>query len=355
MKTILLLAAATISSTAAASDTTLPIPGIPTPGAIRQFRDWAVGCDNVKDCEAQALTQDGADNAAILLVTRTAGPGSQPAIVIPFAGAVQPMALLIDGQRLPQVPRAQDGAIRFGPIASAALVPQLLKGTRLEVIDDKGLVVAVISLAGASAALTYVDDRQGRIGTQTALVRPGTKLPTAVPPRTPPPVVAVPKADRTAPANKLAAKALAQLRADSGCALEGNALDRESWQRLDTNHSLLLLSCGSGAYNHTSATYVIANSGGKKPKLTTAPAAFDLPPPWSEDAHAPMLVNAGWDAKGGVLSSYSKGRGPGDCGSSAKYVWDGATFRMIEQRAMDECRGSIHWIRTWVADAAQAK
>jgi len=355
MKTILLLAAAAISSTAAASDIADPIPDVPTPGAIKQFRDWAVGCDNVKDCEALALAQDGEDNGATLLVTRTAGPGSQPSIVIPFPGVVRAMALLIDGQRVPQTPRVSDGAIRFGPIASAALVPQMLKGTRLEVIDDQGLVVAVISLAGASAALTWIDDQQGRIGTQTALVRPGVKLPTAVPPRTPPPVVAVPKADRTAPPAKLAVKALAQLRTDSGCALEGNGHDRESWQRLDASHSLLLLSCGSGAYNETSAIYVITGSGGKKPKLTTAPARFDLPPPWSEDAHAPMLVNAGWDAKAGVLSSMSKGRGPGDCGSSEKYVWDGASFRMIEQRAMDECRGSTHWIRTWVADAAQAR
>ena len=62
-----------------------------------------------------------------------------------------------------------------------------------------------------------------------------------------------------------------------------------------------------------------------------------------------MLVNASWDAKTGQLMSYAKGRGLGDCGSSQSYVWDGSTFRLIEMRMMNQCRGAWDWIPLWRA------
>ena len=61
-----------------------------------------------------------------------------------------------------------------------------------------------------------------------------------------------------------------------------------------------------------------------------------------------MLINAGWDKAQGLLSSFSKGRGLGDCGTTADYAWDGERFRLVEQ-ARWASAGSIDYITTWRA------
>jgi hypothetical protein len=61
-----------------------------------------------------------------------------------------------------------------------------------------------------------------------------------------------------------------------------------------------------------------------------------------------QLVNSGFGE--GRLTSYSKGRGIGDCGIAQDFVWDGTRFRLIEQSEMTECRGSTRMVTTWRAD-----
>ena len=78
-------------------------------------------------------------------------------------------------------------------------------------------------------------------------------------------------------------------------------------------------------------------------------AAFDLDEPWWKDEGKPMLINAGWDQERGLLTSFSKGRGLGDCGTLSEYAWDGRAFRLVEQAEMGECRGSTDYITTWRA------
>jgi hypothetical protein len=107
--------------------------------------------------------------------------------------------------------------------------------------------------------------------------------------------------------------------------------------------TLVLIPCGSGAYNYSTVPFVV--EGGK-----AAVARFDRVPGSSEVGLA-TLVNAGWDAAKAELGTYAKGRGIGDCGASETFVWDGAMFRLIELRAMGECRGSTNFLRLWKAEA----
>jgi hypothetical protein len=115
--------------------------------------------------------------------------------------------------------------------------------------------------------------------------------------------------------------------------------------------ALVLISCGAGAYNFSSAPYIgeyveneRATSG-----WTFTPARFDRQPSWGGEGTDPLLVNASWDEQEQTLSSYGKGRGLGDCGSAENYVWDGDMFRLIDASAMHECRGAYEWITTWRA------
>ena len=51
-----------------------------------------------------------------------------------------------------------------------------------------------------------------------------------------------------------------------------------------------------------------------------------------------IAVNPIFDAKTMTLSSFSKGRGLGDCGTSEDWVWDGKTFRLALLKMMGQCR-----------------
>lgn len=52
-----------------------------------------------------------------------------------------------------------------------------------------------------------------------------------------------------------------------------------------------------------------------------------------------QLVNYGFDAETQQVSSFSKGRGLGDCGTSGLWQWDGFAFRLVEFRAKEDCDG----------------
>ena len=59
------------------------------------------------------------------------------------------------------------------------------------------------------------------------------------------------------------------------------------------------------------------------------------------------IVNGAVD--GGLVTSYAKGRGLGDCGVTQGFVWDGHRLRLVEQRAMGECRGNPDYLTVWRA------
>ncbi|WP_338415971.1 DUF1176 domain-containing protein, partial [uncultured Sphaerotilus sp.] len=58
------------------SGTALTADGL---GTLHTFRDWVVGCDNTRRCEAQGYGRQGEDappgGRAALIIRREAGPG----------------------------------------------------------------------------------------------------------------------------------------------------------------------------------------------------------------------------------------------------------------------------------------
>ena len=149
-------------------------------------------------------------------------------------------------------------------------------GSRLEALGGDGKSLGAISLAGASAALLYMDDRQQRVGTVTALARPGPKPASAVPlPPLPPEIVVPPLTAK--PARRMPLPVAAALRkkaCDSGDADTGWAAET---YRLDAAHSLAIVPdhCDSGAYNAASLLYVGADTGAWQPAVFDTPQAKD--------------------------------------------------------------------------------
>lgn len=315
------------------------------PPQERVFDDWAVACDNVKRCEATALQapEQFGDTPSQVLMTREPGPAGAFSIAIdPEEMAQGPVTLLVDGKQV------ASGAIRENYRVSGAAAEQLARamsaGGWLELRSGGGKVLAKISLAGISATLRYIDSEQGRAGTVTALIARGEKPASSVPgaAAAPPSVPAIRGAAGAAegPTRALLGE-LAKL-GDCDLSLTSSDLPVERY-RLDGKATLLLIPCGSGAYNFNSAAFILRAGKGE-------PAEFDVPPDWQEGDGPGILTNASFTTSGGaVLASSAKGRGLGDCGVSQSWVWDGSRFRMVEARVLGECRGSVNWLTVFRA------
>lgn len=299
----------------------------PRPSELKTFGDWTVGCDNTGRCEMRSLAADGAEPSVTVSIARDAGP----------AGKVE---LTLDGHEDSELGTAVDGRLTGSPLATLAA---MANGKALAARVG-ARTVATLSLKGASAALRYMDATQGRAGTVTALVAKGLKPVSAVPAPTPAPVILAlaPTGDAATPPTG----ALAAMRKAATC---DDQPDKPEFHALGRGKTLVLLPCSSGAYNVLQALFVWDGS-------RFVPADADAPVGFAEtgaDDRSPAttVVNGEW--KDGVLASYAKGRGIGDCGSMQELVWDGNRLRLSRQRDMGECRGNPDYITTWRANVVR--
>ena len=331
MQRILLLAAALAASAAAA-------------GAqeVKHFKAWTAVCDNLKTCSALGYTEDGTDNDAFIRLSRAAGPGASPMVSLgldPSSSDKAPLSwrVGVDGATpagLEAVAMKDvDGVLRarLSPAQSAALASALRNGTQLSL--SGGGVRVSIGLSGSSASMLWIDDRQGRVGTVTALAARGPKSASAVPAAPPAPVVRpAPAVSQAGLPAKLPKAILASPRlkdCDSEDALSQDPLIA----RLGPGQVLWGAPCSAGAYNLLSVLFV-ADEAGRGAREITAPDAQAADPNADDE-----LMNLDYDAKTRMLTSFAKARGLGDCGSQASWVWDGKAFRLLDETVMPDCKG----------------
>lgn len=322
--------------------------GKPVPGDVQTYKDWAIGCDNGGACEAVSLLPEGQfpdDPVIHLSIARGAGPVAQPEVRLRGVQDIKgPFVVQVDGRTLATLTSADDEVAIEGP-QGAALALAIARGSKLEVRQGNK-VLGTPSLSGSAAALRYMDAKQGRAGTVTAMVATGPLRARTVKPAPPLPLVRralVPEAGKIAP---LWVDERATANKVSGC---NDEFDREREPEqfpLSKSQTLVLVPCGAGAYNFSSGVLIATGAPGRR---SFTVARFDLTPGWGEDNDLPVVVNADWNAKTSMLTSYAKGRGIGDCGASQSWVWDGTMFRLTDAASMGECRGSWHWITTWRA------
>jgi Protein of unknown function (DUF1176) len=335
---------------------------VPQPGEIKTFKDWAVGCDNGGTCKAVSLIPDqsGAYDSwqGPITVVRTAASDEILKIrVLIEALDIDRYRMKVDGQLVDTGPVVKgDYPIEIVGEDARKVVQAIARGNNLQVLGPNNENLTQISLAGSSAALRYVDAKQKRSGTTTALVAKGRRQFSA--PETKIPLIPVDQwddADRTPDTAEIV-----KLAEDSSCKDERfGVVEDQAYAmggRAGQYRALVLISCGSGAYNFSSTAYIGEysddNEDGSR-KWSFEPAKFDIPPAWGGNGRTPLLVNASWEGRDQILSSFAKGRGLGDCGNAESYVWDGSMFRLIEATSMTECRGGYEWITTWRARYAK--
>lgn len=314
----------------------LALAAVPDP---KTFRDWMAGCDNVKTCTAVSLPAEVADPIAYLRLERPAGPDGAASLRLKLRGdwktPPRTVQLKLDGAAFPAggkpLPVTADAdlvTLTFSGEDMAALIEAARKATKLTVTTS-GLTGS-ISLAGSVAAMLWIDEQQGRLGTTTALIRKGAN--TAVPSAPPLPVVAAvpapPMLDMKA-GKRQAASLRAELKKKDPDSCEDDAVlaeQDEAWS-LGNKRMLVALACSRGAYNLSSSFFVMPeNEPAKATPLSFADGGNDL-------------TNASFDPRTGHIAFFDKGRGIGDCGAAGGYAWTGSAFVQTEFSLMGECRG----------------
>lgn len=329
----------TDTAAAAAQETA----GASAESAQREFRDWKAVCDNGKRCMAYS----GMGTGGWLAVRLDAGPDARPEILMDMSQiSGVPIQLVIDG-RAQTLTAPTEGEAGFR--VPAADVPAAL--ARLAAASEIKLVApeldGEIPAAGASAAMLWIDEQQGRLGTTTALIRKGDRPASAVPAAPAlPAVAAAPAVSQTGfgDENQTLPAALEALPAVKACRAETSFNEDISNNvmsaRLDASTELWAVPCFSGAYNMGHDWYV-TGPGGRNPRGAALSVA---------DGETPNgTVNGGYDPDTRTIGAFSKGRGLGDCGVASTWTWTGRAFVLTREAVMEDCEGILSdaWPTTW--------
>lgn len=312
------------------------------PGLSFSHNDWELVCDNTRTCRAAGYSADGKELSVSVLLTRKAGP-SQPVTGELMIGQYGENEIL---DKLPPMfklsmrinQRALDTLLIRKDTLVAKLSARQVK-TLLAALTHNSEIEWVagenswhLSDKGAAAVLLKMDEYQGRIGTQGALLRRGSRSEDRVLPPLPVPVVmAAPLAKSQSTDNQLATNKSKALREALRATVKGNddcpdlletetADDGEaalSIARLTEAKLLVSTQCWRGAYNIGYGYWVIDDN---------------------RIYHPVLITTSGSDYSEGSISASHKGRGLGDCWSSDAWTWDGKQFVHTESSSTGMCR-----------------
>ncbi|MET0245824.1 MAG: DUF1176 domain-containing protein [Sphingomonas sp.] len=303
------------------------------------YRSWFVACDNTLSCVVKGF--DGDRGGSEMRIERDAGPAGTMAATISATDRFAPADVRIDGAPAGLTGPAwsysstQDGTSVTSTDLTAirALVQKLRNAKTITLGGD-----ASIPLDGFSAAMLRLDDRQGRNGGMTALIKPGA-LPAARVPAAPPlpRIPAHPIQARLKPGEdtRLIERVRAEQKAlfDKECS---ESPQQPEAHALDDARALVLIPCIMGAYQGSSFAFLAPRGSGKAERLI-------LPLPYrgndSDPASAAYLTEAGLDPKTGTLSMGARGRAMADCGISASWIWNGRAFQLSAMTLQQSCGG----------------
>jgi hypothetical protein len=341
-------------------------------GHIRTFRDWVVGCDNARTCRAFGLPARDSSAQLAIRIDRAGDPEAAPSVTVILSQDAAPAAgtrlkIVADGGGTVDVAIGRGATHDENEVtitdraATTRLLDEIRRGRTLAITLDpaqgSGERADPVSLDGALAALLWMDDRQKRVGTRTAIARavdgPASAVPR--PPRAPRPPQGVAMTGPAVPAELPAAWTEPVMQAfrtipGEACNQEDDNDEDIEAQRLSARLVLVSVRCWRGAYNFSRAYYILEE--GPSPRVRPAsfprirdpmPAAEDPPSNRNPDH---ILWNGEIDAATGTVFHVAKGRGMSDCGEIGEWRWDGSRFQPLRLEVMPTCRGLLppNWI-----------
>jgi hypothetical protein len=321
---------------------------------------WSVGCGNSGLCYTSTFVRDQSTWLDLRIVR------NWPAAADPLLRITANVALnnegtirfTVDGQSVEALPVAQLREVQasvatppgFRPLggegfwyptgAVTSAILDAMRNGRVMTVDlpiDTETVTIKIPLQGLRSALNWLDERQDRSGTVSAIVRTGNEpardAPHAMPIQSP----------ETLPPAVLAAWDENRFCSDIDPAIFAS-LDAVAVP-LEDKTTLYILPCGAPSAYNTPYVAIQIRDGGKTRQIPVVRMS-DLGP-FATD----LFYNARWNAKTMELDGLFKGSGVGDCGTWSRWVWNGATFVLQEEASRQTCDGKetpiSDWPSTW--------
>lgn len=354
----------------APAEQTVQAVGSPSGAAVRPedraFREWYAACDNGNACSAYT----GSDTGGFVMVRQGAGPDARPEILAgasAFAGAdaVEGMTLTIDGEAAILDAGPSDTMSYAVPASQVADVLGRLAGAQTIRVGI-GETQVDLPTAGASAAFLWIDEKQGRLNTTTALIRRGNGSASSVPAAPVlPQVAAAPAVDQgtLAGANNpgeqgdeagialpASIAALAEVRQCREETSYNEYLQKAVLAgRLSATTELWGVPCGAGAYNAMYDFYLSGPNGADPRKVSFPNWEGETPTAQEGDIVGEGLVNPMFDPRTNTIRHFPRARGIGDCGIEQAWAWTGEAFVLTEERSMGNCWGIVPdlWPTTW--------
>lgn len=294
----------------------------------RRFGDWTVACTAADFCRAAT-----GDDTHLVLQRHRLSDQWEVLVDVGAAGSEPPHEFSVQVDDLLE---RFEGHEEFGPYGKATrfhfltdkaedVLAAMIDGRTARFAYQDGAddtVVMEFSLVGLSASLLWIDERQGRVGSPRlagdppyGLLPHGSDIDGSV---TVPPAL------------------VEAHRANAACeGFEDLASGRDSIvAALDEEKSIAVLPCWEGAYNFGAAIYRIEGEAFFQEHF----AEYSDAQSWFASSE---LVNARFDPANKEISTFDKGRGPGDCGSVGRWIWTGEDFRLEEFRYQAECDGTV--------------
>jgi hypothetical protein len=324
-------------------------------GLAATFKDWEVECDNINGCSAFGFPSDDADVTGYIRIDRLAGPANAASISIVLEHSDEKLSVTdaqlaidekpVSGINPTRKAATNDDEVTTFQIAAEEVKPfiaALRNGRTLQLTTIDGKMKTVISLNGAVAALLKTDDVQGRVGTETALIRAGDKPASSVPPPPALPVIVAAKPPSNLKADSKLAKKLRKVLLQKGKDSDCDDLSQDHLTEDDTvdaltpSLTLVGIACMRGAYQGSTQFWIVENGN----ILRASPVAFKEPGrSVKETSTTNELTMPDFDKETGSIGFFAKGRGLGDCGAAGVYVWTGKSFELSEYSALERCQG----------------
>lgn len=305
-------------------------------GVSFEHKDWELACDNTLTCRAAGYAKEEGEGGSVLL-SRDAGPDIAPTGEVILADTdadkaapVTKLTLWINGRAVGDLAAVKDEAWQLSASQTQAVIRAVKGSAKVEFRG--GAAPFILSGEGASAVMLKMDEVQGRIGTPGALTKKGYKPESSVLPAVPAPVIQAASVSKS-PTRPLTAAETALFKPKMRVTLKGNDYcdrqqpsderkddaedDRLSMTPLDDSHVLVSALCWRAAYNEGYGYWVTDT------KLSEPPV---------------LVTDSGSEYDKGVITMAQKGRGIGDCWSSASWVWDGKAFRQSHIATTGMCR-----------------
>ena len=314
--------------------------------------DWEIACDNTRTCRTAGYYPQDEELKVSVLLSRAAGPGTPVLGELkigqygddPVVDKLPPefdLSMQINGKEVATI-RVKNRHAHLPAAVVTALLQTLVHSSRITFVHGDNRWN--LSDRGAAAALLKMDEFQGRMGTPGALVRSGKKSERSVRPAVAIPRVKAPRLPPPQPGDdtfttRHGSALLAALRGSSDCSALSESRSRTPHieaTRLSNTQMLVSTLCWLGAYNASTASWIVETAPPFQPRLLNDQAS---------------------DVSAGSMSARQKGRGLGDCWSFEDWIWNGEALAHTHSSTTGMCRlmepGGAWNLPVWVTSVEE--